>query len=122
MLLDFTKKRAKFKALTWYLANWVPPNMARDNSWSHAFSSFQRPCLSVNEDVGLPGVPDVIRKEACPFYRTSSGVRLCWELEEPKGPKGRSVTSPHGLHKWSIFDFPISRGIGAVQVGFRLPT
>ena len=29
-----------------------------------------------------------IRKEAWPFYRTSSGVRLCWELEEPKGPKG----------------------------------
>ena len=28
---------------------------------------------------------DVIRKEAWPFYRTSSGVRLCWELEEPKG-------------------------------------
>jgi len=25
---------------------------------------------------------DVIRKEAC------SGVRLCWVLEEPKGPKG----------------------------------
>ena len=22
------------------------------------------------------------------FYRTSSGVRLCRELEEPKGPKG----------------------------------
>ena len=31
---------------------------------------------------------DVIRKEAWSFYRTSSGVRLCWELEEPKGPKG----------------------------------
>ena len=31
---------------------------------------------------------DVIRKEAWPFYRTSSGVRLWWELEEPKGPKG----------------------------------
>jgi len=31
---------------------------------------------------------DVIRKEAWPFYRTSSGVRLCWEHEEPKGPKG----------------------------------
>jgi len=30
----------------------------------------------------------VIRKEAWPFYRTISGVRLCWELEEPKGPKG----------------------------------
>ncbi|KAJ1495674.1 hypothetical protein T484DRAFT_1875478 [Baffinella frigidus] len=35
------------------------------------------------------GGPDVIRKEAWPFYRTISGVRLCWELEEPKGPKGR---------------------------------
>ena len=34
------------------------------------------------------GGPDVIRKDACPFYRTSSGVRLCWEIEEPKGPKG----------------------------------
>ena len=29
----------------------------------------------------------MIRKEAWSFYRTSSGVRLCWELEEPKGPK-----------------------------------
>ena len=37
---------------------------------------------------------DVIRKEAWPFYRTSSGVRLCWELEEPKGPKVR--TGYHG--------------------------
>ena len=37
------------------------------------------------------GAPDVIRKEAWPFYRTSSGVRLCWELEEPKGPKGRAL-------------------------------
>jgi len=32
------------------------------------------------------GGPDVIRKEAWPFYKTISGVRLCWELEEPKGP------------------------------------
>jgi len=31
---------------------------------------------------------DVIRKEAWPLYRTISGVSLCWELEEPKGPKG----------------------------------
>ena len=35
---------------------------------------------------------DVIREEAWPFYRTSSGVRLCWELEEPKGPNGPSGT------------------------------
>ena len=31
---------------------------------------------------------DVIRKEAWSLYRTISGVRLYWELEEPKGPKG----------------------------------
>ena len=31
---------------------------------------------------------DVIRKDARSFHRTSSGVRLCWELEEPKGPTG----------------------------------
>ena len=33
---------------------------------------------------------DVIRKEAWSFYRTVSGVRLNWELEEPKGPEGPS--------------------------------
>ena len=33
---------------------------------------------------------DVIRKEAWHFYRTISGVRLCWELEEPEGP-GRGL-------------------------------
>ena len=32
----------------------------------------------------------MIKKEAWHFYRTSSGVRLCWELEEPKGPEGPS--------------------------------
>ena len=30
----------------------------------------------------------LIRKEAWPFSRTSSGVRLRWELEEPQGPHG----------------------------------
>ena len=30
---------------------------------------------------------DVIQKEAWLFYRTSSGVRLCWELEEPLSPE-----------------------------------
>ena len=29
---------------------------------------------------------DVIRKEAWSVYRIISGVRLCWELKEPKGP------------------------------------
>jgi hypothetical protein len=31
----------------------------------------------------------VIRKEAWPFCRISSGVRLWWELKEPTGPNGR---------------------------------
>ena len=30
----------------------------------------------------------MVRKEAWPFYRTISGVRLCWELEEPQEPTG----------------------------------
>ena len=30
------------------------------------------------------------------FYRTISGVRLCWELEEPEGPKGCSLPPPRG--------------------------
>jgi hypothetical protein len=34
---------------------------------------------------GVTGGPDVIQKAAWPFYRTISGVRLCWELEEPVG-------------------------------------
>jgi len=38
---------------------------------------------------------DVIRKEAGPSYITISGVRLCWELEEPKGPKGPVLTHTH---------------------------
>jgi len=33
---------------------------------------------------------DSIRKDAWPFYRTISGARLYWVLEEPKGPKGPS--------------------------------
>jgi len=31
----------------------------------------------------------VIRKEARPFNIKIPGVRLCWELEKPRGPKGR---------------------------------
>ena len=33
------------------------------------------------------GGPDVIRKEASPFYKTIFGVCLYCDLEEPKGPK-----------------------------------
>ena len=44
-------------------------------------------CIAGSAAILCTGGLDVIRKEAWPFYRTSSGVRLCWELEEPKGPK-----------------------------------
>ena len=51
------------------------------------------------------GGPDVIRKEARFFYRTSSGVCLCWELEEPKGPKGRVCESvPDGDNSSTPFE------------------
>ena len=38
------------------------------------------------------GGPNVIRKEAWAFYRTILSVRLCWELEEPRGTQGQN---PH---------------------------
>ena len=41
------------------------------------------------------GTPVEWRKEAWSFYRTISGVRLCSELEKPKGPKGPMVKGSH---------------------------
>ena len=46
----------------------------------------------------------MIRKEAWPFYRTISGARLCWELEEPRGPKTVAhnlVYVAHNLVCWA---------------------
>ena len=40
---------------------------------------------------------DVIRKEAWPFYRKISGVRLYWVLAEPKGPNGPIRCEPHHM-------------------------
>ena len=40
-----------------------------------------------------------------PFYRTSSVVRLCWELEEPQGPQGHPI--PTNPPRWlSAASFP----------------
>ena len=55
----------------------------RDNS--HPFEDHP---LSGSAAILCTGGADVIRKEAWPSHRTSSGVRPCWELEESKGPKG----------------------------------
>ena len=51
---------------------------------------FQDTVLAGSAAIPCTGGLDVVRKEAWPFYRTISGVRICWELEEPKGPRGRS--------------------------------
>ena len=62
---------------------------------AHGGSEAVPPLPRIQSSLFLPLEPftprgglDVIRKEAWSFYRTISGVRLCWELEEPKGPKG----------------------------------
>ena len=47
-----------------------------------------RELLAGSASILCTGGLHVIRKEAWPLYRTISCVRLCWELEEPKGPKG----------------------------------
>jgi len=55
-----------------------------------------------------PGGLNVIRREAWLFCGTSSGVRICWELEEPGGPKGPWYSScPYDLP--SRYEFKIRR-------------
>ena len=39
------------------------------------------PTSGKRAQIRLAGGPDMTRKEAWSFYRTISGVRLCWELE-----------------------------------------
>ena len=48
------------------------------------------------DDVGLMQSTKA-PEEAWSFYKTISCVRLCWELEEPKGPKGQSSKAPKPL-------------------------
>jgi len=51
-------------------------------------SGLKRAHLKTDGPASLQAGPDplhdTIRKEAWSFYRTISGVRLSWELEEPK--------------------------------------
>ena len=67
------------------------------------------------------GVFDVIRKEACSFYVTSFGVRLCWELEEPKGStiaaSARSYAAEPGEGCVATADMPPAKSnvSGAIQ-------
>ena len=43
----------------------------------------------------------MIRKEAWSFYRTTSGVSSCWELEKPQGLKKDLKVSPHSKYNFS---------------------
>ena len=68
--------------------------MNRDEGCGVACGPRHRNCNATHFVLAIlcTGGPDVIRKEAWPFYRTISGVGLCWDLEEPKGPKGAHST------------------------------
>eukprot|EP00290_Baffinella_frigidus_P009428 CAMPEP_0180138880 /NCGR_PEP_ID=MMETSP0986-20121125/13179_1 /TAXON_ID=697907 /ORGANISM="non described non described, Strain CCMP2293" /LENGTH=98 /DNA_ID=CAMNT_0022080833 /DNA_START=132 /DNA_END=428 /DNA_ORIENTATION=+ len=57
----------------------------------HVLGPYSRPYAPTGR--GIYGGPDLIRKEAWPFCRITSGVRLCWELEEPKGPNASAANS-----------------------------
>ena len=59
-------------------------------SWPDS-NRFEDTLLAGSAAILCTGGLDVIRKDAWSFYRTTSGVRLCWELEEPEGPKGPGV-------------------------------
>jgi len=81
------------------LKSWTRESTIGDSQCSpnpNAWPSFRALSLELSERIGIEtffdctlcgGELNVIRKEAWPFYRTISGVRLYWELEEPKGPK-----------------------------------
>jgi len=58
---------------------------------------FEDTLLAGSAAILCTGGLDVIRKEAWPFYTTISGVRLYWELEEPKGPTVESFCSKFHL-------------------------
>ena len=57
-----------------------------------SYAPFQDHPLAGSAAILCTGGANVIRKEAWSFIRTSFGVRLCWELEEPEGPKNRGLS------------------------------
>ena len=64
----------------------------------------------------------MIRKEAWPLYRASSGVRLCWKLEEPKGPKGRKqkIRGGNKNQRRSLVSISVSGGDEAAESVYEL--
>ena len=70
----------------------------------------------------VQGGVDVIRKEAWSLYRTISGVRLCWELEEPKGPRdcGAGFGGRHRIVRVQEAAWPERRGENVVGPDLRV--
>jgi hypothetical protein len=68
--------------------------------WCFVLNPHRRPrdpnLLQCNTKKATDKLRDVIRQKAWSFFRTSSGVRLCWELEKPEGSKGGPKISPPG--------------------------
>ena len=58
----------------------------------------------------------MIREEAWPFYRTSSGVRLWWESKEPKGPKQDEMIQRTVLTPW-VFEYPVPSSLESAFLG-----
>ena len=52
----------------------------------------------------------MISEEAWSFYRTSSGVRLCWELEKPKGPEGTGQRLYRGTLRAHVATLKVAQG------------
>ena len=66
----------------------MAPTSSRGGLFSQWLQRHPEAGSSHTRSILCTGGPGVIRKEAWSFYRTISGVRLCWQLEEPEGPKG----------------------------------
>ena len=60
----------------------------------------------------------MIRKEAWPFYRTMSGVRLSWELEEPHGTKGSGAKRDPKAQMLSLQSF-LPKGVSLGDLGLN---
>ena len=71
-----------------YFRQEVESFLQHEPLWPNSHARLRIPFSQFLPRSFAPGCLNVIRKEAWLFCRTSSGVRLCWELEEPKGPQG----------------------------------
>ena len=88
-----------------------------NNEYKHVLHALPQKRLWLYTAILCTGGLDVIRKEAWTFCRTISGVRLCWELEQPTGPNG-----PHHRRPFVVVSRPRSWShllvLGAISWAF----